>query len=32
MDVHKEISRVYDGKCLSRKAVQSWVEIFSQGR
>jgi transposase len=23
---------VYDVKCLSRKAVQNWVEKFSQGR
>jgi hypothetical protein len=23
---------VYDGKCLSRKAVDKWVEKFSQGR
>jgi hypothetical protein len=23
---------VYDGKCLSRKAVHIWVEEFSQGR
>jgi hypothetical protein len=22
---------VYDGKCLSRKAVHNWVEKFSQG-
>jgi hypothetical protein len=22
----------YDGKCLSRKAVHSWVEKFSQGK
>jgi hypothetical protein len=24
--------RVYGGKCLSRKAVHSWVEKFSEGR
>jgi hypothetical protein len=29
-DVHKEIFPVYGGKCLSRKAVHNWVEIFSQ--
>jgi hypothetical protein len=23
---------VYDGKCFSRKAVNNWVEKFSQGR
>jgi hypothetical protein len=23
---------VYDGKCLSRKAVQNWAVKFSQGR
>jgi hypothetical protein len=31
-DIHKEIFPVYGGKCLSRKAVHNWVEIFSQGR
>jgi hypothetical protein len=31
-DVHKEIFRVYCGKCLSLKAVHDWVEKFSQGR
>jgi hypothetical protein len=25
-DIHKEMFPVYDGKCLSRKAVHSWVE------
>jgi hypothetical protein len=31
-DIHKETFPVYGGKCLSRKAVHSWVEKFSQGR
>jgi hypothetical protein len=31
-DIHKEMFRVYCGKCLSRKAVRSWVEKFSRGR
>jgi hypothetical protein len=31
-DIHKEMLPVYGGKCLSRKAVHSWVEEFSQGR
>jgi hypothetical protein len=31
-DIHKEVFHVYDGKCLSRKAVHNWVEKFSQGR
>jgi hypothetical protein len=31
-DIHKEMLPVYDGKCLSRKAVHNWVEKFSQGR
>jgi hypothetical protein len=31
-DIHKEMFRVYGRKCLSRKAVHSWVEQFSQGR
>jgi hypothetical protein len=30
--VHKEMFPVYGGKCLSRKAVHSWVEKFSQGQ
>jgi hypothetical protein len=30
-DIHKEISSVYSGQCLSCKAVQNWVEKFSQG-
>jgi truncated hemoglobin YjbI len=30
--IHKEMSSVYHGKCLSRKAVHNWVEKFSQGR
>jgi hypothetical protein len=32
MDIHKEIFSVYDGKCLSRKAVHNWAEKFFQGR
>jgi hypothetical protein len=31
-DINKETFPVYDGKCLSRKAVHSWVEKFFQGR
>jgi transposase len=31
-DIHKEIFPVYGGKCLSRKAVQNWVEKFSRRR
>jgi hypothetical protein len=31
-DVHKEMFPVYGGKCLSLKAVHSWVEKFSQER
>jgi hypothetical protein len=31
-DIHKEMSPVYGGKCLSRKTVQNWVEKFFQGR
>jgi hypothetical protein len=31
-DIHKEMFRVYGGKCLSHKAVRNWVEKFSQGR
>jgi hypothetical protein len=31
-NIHKEIFLVHGGKCLSRKAVQNWVEKFSQGR
>jgi hypothetical protein len=31
-DIHKENFLVYSGKCLSHKAIQSWVEKFSQGR
>jgi hypothetical protein len=31
-NVNKETFPVYDGKCLSPKAVHNWVEIFSQGR
>jgi hypothetical protein len=28
-DTHKEMFSVYGGKCLSRKAVHSWVENVS---
>jgi hypothetical protein len=31
-DIHKEMFPVYGGKCLSRKAIHSWVEKLSQGR
>jgi hypothetical protein len=31
-DIYKEMFSVYGGKCLSGKAVHSWVEKFSQGR
>jgi hypothetical protein len=31
-DIHKDVFTVYGGKCLSRTAVHSWVEKFSQGR
>jgi hypothetical protein len=31
-DIHKEMFPVYGEKCLSRKALHSWVEKFSQGR
>jgi hypothetical protein len=31
-DIHKEIFPFYNGKCLSRKAVHSWIEKFSQIR
>jgi hypothetical protein len=27
-DIHNEISPVYGGKCLSRKAVQPWWKTF----
>jgi transposase len=30
-DIIKEMFPVYDGKCLSRKAVHSWVEKVSPG-
>jgi thiamine kinase-like enzyme len=30
-DIHKEMLPVYGWKCLSRKAVHNWIEIFSQG-
>jgi hypothetical protein len=29
--IHKEMFPVYGGKCLSRKAVHSWVKKFSEG-
>jgi hypothetical protein len=32
IDIHKEIFSVYGGKCLSRKALHSGVEKYSQGR
>jgi hypothetical protein len=28
-DIHKEMFPVYDGKCLSRKAVHNWVTNVS---
>jgi hypothetical protein len=31
-DIHKEMIPVYGGRCLSRKAVYSWVEKFTQRR
>jgi hypothetical protein len=31
-DIHKEVFPVYADKCLSRKAVNSWLEKCSQGR
>jgi hypothetical protein len=31
-DIHKEMFPAYGGKCLCNKAVQNWVEKFSQGR
>jgi transposase len=31
-NIHKKISPVYGGKCLSRKAVHNWTEKFYQGR
>jgi hypothetical protein len=31
-DVHKKVFPVYDGKCLSHKAVHNWVEKSIQGR
>ena len=31
-DIHKKMLPVYFDKCLSRKAVHSWVENFSQRR
>jgi hypothetical protein len=30
-DIDKEMFPVYGGKCLSRKAVNRWVEKFSEG-
>jgi hypothetical protein len=30
-DIHKEIFRVYGGKCLSCKAVHSWFKKFPLG-
>jgi hypothetical protein len=31
-DIHKYMSHVYGGKCLSREVVRNWVEKFSLGR
>jgi hypothetical protein len=31
-DIPKELFPIYGWKCLSRTAVHSWVEKFSQGR
>jgi hypothetical protein len=31
-DIHKEIFPVYGGKCLSLKAIHSWVDKFSAER
>jgi hypothetical protein len=31
-DIHKEVFPVYCGKCLSHKAVHSWVQKFSEKR
>jgi hypothetical protein len=31
-DILVEMFPLYGGKCLSRKALHNWVEIFSQGR
>jgi transposase len=31
-DIHKEMFRVYGGKCLSHKAIRNWVEKLSQER
>jgi hypothetical protein len=31
-NINKEMFPVYGGKCLSRKAVNNWIEKFSQGR
>jgi hypothetical protein len=30
--IHKELFPIYDGKCLSRKAVHNWLEKCSQER
>jgi transposase-like protein len=30
--IHEETVLVYDGKCLSRKTIHTWVEKFSQRR
>jgi hypothetical protein len=30
-DIHKEMYPVYGGKCLSGKAVHTWVKKLSQG-
>jgi hypothetical protein len=31
-DMNKEMFPLYGGKCLSRKAVNNWVQKFCQGR
>jgi hypothetical protein len=32
MVIHEKIFSLYGGKCLSLKAVHSWVDKFPQGR
>jgi len=31
-DIHKEMLPMYGEHCLSRQAVHSWVQMFSEGR
>ena len=31
-DIHKEMLSMYGEHCLSRQAVHSWVQKFSEGR